>query len=432
MRRGWRLAASTLLGIIALVRFDAVAQIGPGVEDVPAERISLQEALKRALGRNPTVAVALAEIDRAEGLVRQARAGWWPTLIGNAAYTRLDHARILNMKTIAAEDQLAGNLQLTVPLLAPQAWAAEWHATNARRIAETGAADVRRLVAQATAGAYLTVLAQHRQIRSTEAARTNAKAHADFAHTRLVGGVGHSIDDVRARQDLATVEVQVQSVYTSLARAREALGVLLGAPGPVDSESDVDLGVLPTLPGALEDARTRRPDIQTQQGRVTASLKQADDTWVYYAPYLAAVGQPFMQLGSALQPKTGWQAQLLLTLPIYDGGLRGGVSRERAALVTEARLGMEAALRQAQSEVRVAFEAMLHADLGMVAAQEAAELAKRAYELATLAYQAGATGNLEVIDAAHRARDADGDAAQAEDVARHARLDLLVASGRFP
>jgi outer membrane protein len=432
MRRGPGLASSALLGIVACAGFAAAAQSGAGVEVGPAERITLQEALKRALARNPTVAVALAEIDRAEGLVRQARAGWWPTLIGNAAYTRLDHARILNMKTIAAENQLSANLQLTVPLLAPQAWAAEWHAENARRIAETSAADVRRLVAQATAGAYLAVLAQRRQIRSTEAARANAKAHADFAHARLAGGIGHSIDDVRARQDLATVDVQLQTVYTGLTRAREALGVLVGAAGPVDSEKELDLGPLPTLAGALEDARTRRPDIRTQQGRVTATQKQADDVWVYYAPYLAAVGQPFMQFGSALQPVTGWQAQLLLTLPLYDGGVRGGVSSERAALSREAHLGLEASLRQAQSEVRVAFEAMLRADQGLVAAQEAAELARRAYELATLAYQAGATGNLEVIDAAHRVRDADGDAAQAEDVARHARLDLLVASGRFP
>jgi outer membrane protein TolC len=75
---------------------------------------------------------------------------------------------------------------------------------------------------------------------------------------------------------------------------------------------------------------------------------------------------------------------------------------------------------------------MLHADQGLIAAREAARLAKRASALASLAYQAGATTNIEVIDAARRERDADVAAAQAEDAARQARLDLLVASGRFP
>jgi outer membrane protein TolC len=82
--------------------------------------------------------------------------------------------------------------------------------------------------------------------------------------------------------------------------------------------------------------------------------------------------------------------------------------------------------------VRLDFEAMVRADQALQSAREAARLARRAMELANIAYKAGATTNLEVIDAARQARDADTASAQAEDVARQARLDLLVASGRFP
>jgi outer membrane protein TolC len=404
----------------------------PESSATPAERVTLPEALRRALARNPTVAVALAEVERAEGLVREARAGWWPTLVGNGAYTRLDHDRVFGGRVITEANQLSGSLLLTVPLVAPQGWTGAQHARDARRVAEASAGDVRRLVAQATANAYLAVLAQHRQIRAIEASRANARSHAEYAHTRLAGGIGHSIDDVRAQQDLATVEVQLQSIYTGLARAREALGVLVGAEGPLDSVDDVDLGALPTLSDALEGARAKRPDVGAQRTKLAAAETLRKDVWAYYGPYLAAVGQPFVQRGVPQQPTAGWQAQLLLTLPLYDGGARDGVARERDALLLEARQGLEATLRQAQSEVRVAFEAMLRADQALVSAHDAARLSKRAYELATLAYRAGATTNLEVIDAARRVRDADGDASQAEDVARRARLDLLVSSGRFP
>ena len=65
-------------------------------------------------------------------------------------------------------------------------------------------------------------------------------------------------------------------------------------------------------------------------------------------------------------------------------------------------------------------------------ALQSAEFAKQALSLANLAYRAGATTNLEVIDAERQARDADTRAAIAEDLARQARLDLLAASGRFP
>jgi outer membrane protein len=43
----------------------------------------------------------------------------------------------------------------------------------------------------------------------------------------------------------------------------------------------------------------------------------------------------------------------------------------------------------------------------------------------------GATTNLEVIDAQRVARDAETAAAIAEDALRRARLDLLIALGRF-
>jgi outer membrane protein TolC len=49
-----------------------------------------------------------------------------------------------------------------------------------------------------------------------------------------------------------------------------------------------------------------------------------------------------------------------------------------------------------------------------------------------VAFRAGATTNIELVDAQRRARDADSAVALAEDRARQARLALLVALGRFP
>jgi outer membrane protein len=119
-------------------------------------------------------------------------------------------------------------------------------------------------------------------------------------------------------------------------------------------------------------------------------------------------------------------------VPFYDGGLRYGQQNERKAFANEARLTAEATLRQARSDVRVAFEEIQRADIALDQAEQSAAFAKRALDLANIAYRAGATTNLEVIDAERQARDADDQSALAEDAARQARLDLLAASGRFP
>jgi outer membrane protein TolC len=417
-----------LVEVVAPAR--AAERDAPTPPEAATERITLEQAVARALDRNPTVAVAVAEIDRADALIKEARAGWFPTLNGNAIYTRLDHPRV---QADVAVGELAANVTLTVPLVTAPAWTNVRHAKDNRRVAEASATDVRRQIAQATARAYLTVVAQHRLIAAAETARSNAKDHFDYAQTRLQGGIGRSIDEVRAQQDLASVDVEVQSTYVALSRAREALGVLLAAPAPVDSVDEVDLGVMPSLARALSEAQARRPDLKVLEARVAAAKQISDDTWAFYAPYLAAIGQPFFQdPPTPLMPRTGWQVQLVLSLPLYDGGLRGGLGHEREALLAEARATLDGGMRQAQSDVRISFEAMLRADQALAAARDASRLAHRAYDLATLAYRAGASTNIEVLDAARQARDADTAGAQSEDLARQARLDLLVASGRFP
>jgi len=433
-------------GLVLLIP-SVVMAAGPGDAEPAAEKVTLAAAVQRALQRNPSVAVAVQEVVRADALITQARAGWLPILTGNGLYTRLDSDRRLTTTTtdpvtgvmethsnrIAAANQVSGNLQLTVPLVAAPAWTATGRAKSAKRTAEASEVDVRRQVAQSTARAFITVVAEHRLVAASETARDTAKAHYDYAHTRLQGGIGRAIDEVRAAQDLATVETQLQANLARLVVAREALGVLLGTEGPVDAIDEVELPPPPSMADAVAGARTNRTDVKLLDMRVASAKRAAGDTWAYYMPYLAAVGTPFVQYPASLtQPEVGWQAQLVLTLPIYDGGLRTGISRERDAVLAQARSNLEGGLRQAQAEIRANFEAMIRADLALKSARDAAQLARRAMELANLAYKAGATTNLEVIDAARSTRDADTAAAQAEDLSRQARLDLLVASGRFP
>ena len=64
--------------------------------------------------------------------------------------------------------------------------------------------------------------------------------------------------------------------------------------------------------------------------------------------------------------------------------------------------------------------------------REAAENAADALRITEIAYRAGATTNIEVVQAQQAARNSELVAALAEDRRRQARLDLLVALGQFP
>jgi outer membrane protein TolC len=434
MRRGHSIATASWLMALALVTTEARAETAAheGASST-APRIALAEAIRRAGIRNVTISVAVEEIQRAEALVREARATSLPSLTANGIYTRLDADREFQGRRIAARDQLSANLLLSVPLVVPQRWTQWSHASSNLKSARASAEDVRRQVAIAVARAYLAVISQKRVVEVGERALATAKAHYDYAHTRFAGGIGNRVDAVRAEQEVATDQAQIESGYAALARAREALGVLVGEQGPLDAEDDVALGASPEFDNAMRDATTQRRDIVASRARLDAAEQVKRDSYTDYLPFLIGTVQPFYQNPPTLvQPLTGWQAQLLLTIPIYDGGLRYGLHAERESLSNEARSQYEALVRQARSDVRLAFESVKRAEAALAAATHAARLARSALELATTAYQAGATTNIEVIDAERRARDAETAAAVAEDSARQARVDLLAATGRFP
>jgi outer membrane protein len=414
--------------------FAATAASPATADDSPPARVTLQRAVSQALARNPSVASSLADFERAEALVREVRAAWLPTLTGNGTYTRLDADRVFQGRgVILGRDQLNANVTLNVPLLAPSRWLQWSHAKDNVETARVSTADTRRLIAVTAARAYLTVVQQNRLVEVNALALKSAKDHFDYAHARLGGGVGNRIDDVRAAQVVASTQSQLDTTTAGLARAREALGLVIGENGPVDADPDTKLGVVPPLADALEDARVKRTDVNVAQLRLRAAEKVRKDDWADYMPLLSGTFQPFYQTPPSLtQPTTGWQAQLILSVPFYDGGMRYGQADERRALEASARAQLDAALRQASADVRSWFETMRRADTALFAAQNAAKLAREALELANLAYRAGATTNIEVLDAEKRSLDAETGAVVAEDAARQARLELLAASGRFP
>lgn len=409
------------------------APAAPAPEANALPRVSLQTALSEALQREVRVRLATADVARASALIDAARSSFLPTLVAHGSYLRLDRQRSTPAGLVAARDQLLADVTLTVPLFAPHAWNDTSYASDNAQVAELSLVDTRRRVAITTAQAYLTVMAQERAIEVTQRALDNANAHYQYAHQRFTGGIGNQVDDVRAGQELASSSAQLERVRAGLYSAQEALGVMLGRDEPVSVIDSVELPAPPSLQEGLKAVDTQRSDVNADRAALDAQQRLNDDNWAEYAPLLVAQAQPFYhEPGTVAAPHTGWQVQLLLTLPLYDGGARYSTIAQRDAALSARQAQLEATMRRAKSEVRVAFEAARRADAALISAKQAAAFAAQALKFATLAYEAGASTNIEVVDAERRARDADTSVVLAEDAARQARVDLLAATGRFP
>ena len=405
------------------------------------KKISLRDAVAQALERNATARVAAADIRRVGGLMEEVRAASLPTLGVKATYVRQNKAVTAPLTSadggtenvvFSPRDTFRVDGALAIPILAPQAWADWKRAADQLESSRLSARDVQRTIGVSAARAYLTVFAQRRQVEVNRQARDNALAHMQYADARLRGGIGNRTDWARAGQDLEQNEALLQSSYANLYRSQEALGILLGEDQPVDVADIPDIPEMPSLDQALEESQGRT-DILLFRQQEKAADRSLNLSWTEYLPNITVSGGPYYQDPASITTfQTGWQIQAVLNWYLYDGGARYGRTHEREALLEQARINLDQSLRQSNSEVRAAVDNVERTTAAVERQRNSASLAEDAMRLADIAYRAGASTNLELIDAQRRARDAETLANIAEDNQRQAYIDLLAASGRFP
>lgn len=397
------------------------------------ETVGFSQALERAIQRSPSMAMAQADVHRAEALLAQTQSTYWPQLNLNATVTQLDADRKVGDRIFAPATSNNANVQLSVPILALSRRAQASRAEDSVAIAKASADDVRRQVAQATARAFVSVVTQHRLVEVSENAVRTAREHEAFARDRFSAGIGSEVDVWRAAQELAASESQLASANGALARGREALAVLLGADHPVDARDLPEMASPDQIGRALSETNDQRTDLAMARTRLKTSERGVRDGWMDRMPSLSLTAQPFFQdPATVTQPTWGAQAQLVLSLPLWDSGQRRGQQDERVAMAEMARAQLDQIERTATGEVRGAFVALRHGDDALMAARKASEAAGKMLSLAQAAFQAGAASGLEMVDSEQRKRAADTAMAFAEDQARQARIELLIACGRLP
>lgn len=408
----------------------ATAQTAPVIE-----RVRLQDAIDRALARNPTIGQASQGLLRAEGLLQQARAATMPGVSAVFSNAVVDSERGFGGQVTQPRSQATLSANLSVPVFAPSRWAATGQARDQIEIAQLTTADVRTDIAVATAQTYLAVIAQHRQVDVSIRARDAAMAHLDYAQRRLAAGAGTRLNELRAAQEVATNEARLENAQLAVRRAQEALGVLIVADGPIDVAEEPVFDVPdPAGPGDGESTwMLARPDVRLFTASERAAVRVWRDSTKDYFPIATASFDPqALTPAGAFTASRSWRFLVSVSQPLFDAGQRRGVRRFREAAAEASRLALTGVQIQARSEVRLAQEAVRSAAVALEKLQLAAQQANQVLTITTTAFEAGATTNLEVIDAQRSARDSESAAAVAEDALRRARLDWLTALGRFP
>ena len=441
-RRGETLVRRTLavtLGVTVMAGAWAHAQTPQTQTQTPpsqapavAERITFKDAVDRALARNLTIQEAATDILRADALIRQARSVLFPNASGNITTTTSHPITEFNGQALTPRNSLTATASLSQLIYAPVDWALRAQAEDNKVVAERGRDETRRQIGLAAAQAYLAIIGNRRLAEAAERARDTAGAHFDLAHQQQEKGSGSRLNELRAQQELSTDAASVEDARFAVYEAQEALGVLLAADGPIDASEDEPGLDLPP-PGSQDDRINSRADIRLAVARELAAQRVVKDTQKEYLPTISGLFTPqYLTPDNLFTPDWSMRAQVLFNINIFDSGLRAARKAERQALLSRTQLENAELRRQAASEIRTFDEAVKSAARALELARAGAQQAQQVVEIVNVAFRAGATTNIEVIDAQRRARDADTTAALTEDRLRRARLDLLVASGLFP
>jgi outer membrane protein TolC len=168
--------------------------------------------------------------------------------------------------------------------------------------------------------------------------------------------------------------------------------------------------------------------------KVEVAQKNVTDVYTQFLPTITALGA----LGYAnynepgVVPNGSFSLEALLTVPLWDGGIRYGLLRQTRALADEASRQLEEARRQAQVQVDQADRGVALAQHQRDSAILARDLAAQTDELTKLGFETGRGTSLDLVLAAADLRQADINLALEEYGLVIARVDALLSRATCP
>ncbi len=357
---------------------------------------------------NQDLRAALARLDQARALTREARAAYFPTLTAGAsatrAHTSLNSLKALPSKATTNDFLLDADVSYEVDL-----WGRLRNAVAAARASEQASAgDLAVLdltLRSELATDYFTLRSLDTQQALLDRTVVDYADALKLTRNLYEGGAGVIADVRQAEAQLETARTQAEDTRLRRAQSEHAIAVVVGRaatgfhlpanPLPEALEPPaIDAG----LPSALLE---RRPDVAAAERRVAAANAQIGVARAAYFPVFTLPGSAgFESLATKSwieAPSKVWSIGPSLVQTVLDGGLR-------RAQTDAARAAYDEQVAQYRATVLTAYQEVEDnlAGLRFLARESASEAAavkatKGALQQAEYRYKGGAATYLEVV-----------------------------------
>ena len=379
---------------------------------------TLDELVASAQKSNADLRLAVARVQEAEAVFREARAAFWPdvTLGYTASRTRVSTQSLPpppgTAPLVRPQHQILASTSYELDFWGRVDRANE--AAQANLFNSRYSRDVVGLtIAGSTAQAYFALRSLDAQIAVLDSSIKVRRDSLAIARARLDAGLSSELDVHQAQAALADALVQRREAQRGRALIERQLGQLTGKLGIKLATGDLfALPMPPVPPAGLPSALLeRRPDIRAAEESLVAANAQIGVARAAMFPTLALTASAGVQSAELSNLLTSgshiWTLAAALAAPIFDAG-------RREARVDQATARREQAVANYQRAIESGFREVADALVNVRETTEAeADLearlkaARNALELSTLRYESGYSPYLEVLDAQRTANDAE-------------------------
>ncbi|HXK12859.1 MAG TPA: TolC family protein [Vicinamibacteria bacterium] len=429
-----RLPTIALAGLVVALRPSA----GLGGEPAPPPgTLTLQQAQAFALAHHPEIQAALLRAQAAGAAVREARAAYFPQVLGTATAaaagsdTRIAAPAALNNPTVFQREsngllvsQLLTDFGRTSSLTASARFQAESTSQTAEAVRARVLLDVNHaFFGVLGAKAVLKVADETVGERRLVLDRVNALAKASLKSSLDVSFAEVALGE--ARLLLLRAQDDLQAAHARLATA---LGVRDAAPRelvdeplfPVPSEDVEEL---------IRSALDARPELRAARAQTEAARRLASAEKAAQYPVVSALGAVgFSPYRDDRLTSTYSAAGVIVSVPLFTGGRLSARAQEAQLQAGAYERILDDAENRIQQDVRIAWLAARTAREAMEVTRATLESASRALELAQSRYELGISSIVELSQAQLQKTQADiaDAAARYEYQQRRADLDFQI------
>jgi outer membrane protein TolC len=413
----------------------------------PPRRVlsSWEEAIAYLRARSTDVRIALDQVLQAEAQTRIALAAYLPAINGTGTLT---HNFITktgfqlgpNGAPVSFETPTGtyatGNIQLQQALINAQAFDQISINELSEDASQLSVDDKKRTLALSLANQVVAVVTAERSAEINRVGLKVALEQLEITRRKQNLGAANGLDVVRAEQNAANARATLVSGDESLREAREALGLALGVAEETGVAQNVNVdGLAQSAMGMCRVVKDvdERPDVAAARTNLDVAKRNLKNVYFQFLPTVQAqstVASTSQNTGPS--PNTTWNIQGVLSVPLWDGGVRYGNLRFARAAEDIAAQNLEALRRQAIIQVQQAQRQLVVAEVSDKVAREQRDLAARNDLMTQTAYMAGQGTSLELVTASEAHRQAELNLALQDFGVVKARLLAVLALATCP